>query len=192
MSARRNEEKPGSYCQLTFHHPELPKQGTGFKALDVTDTLAYQCELAQPWKKGEANHTRITWEEHLQGCDAATFLGYLLIRHPIGNTLLRYKKSVSTSQTENDTSCNHKYLVDTKLHSPVLWQPPRHHYVFAFHSVSCCSVLKYKQLLIMSCIAKIRNIAKLSLSWFGGCRGLSGVMLPISKQASEKIHKMYR
>lgn len=51
---------------MALDYPELLKQRTALKPINVLYVLAYYGKLGQPWEEGEANHAGETREEHLQ------------------------------------------------------------------------------------------------------------------------------
>lgn len=80
--------KAETYRQLAFSHPELLEQRAALQALDVTYVLAQYCELRKLWEEREANHSRVTREEHFQGRHRTAFVGNFLMGNAIGHALL--------------------------------------------------------------------------------------------------------
>lgn len=73
---------------MALDYPELLKQRTALKPINVLYVLAYYGKLGQPWEEGKANHAGETREEHLQWCDVASLLCNFFIGDSISHALL--------------------------------------------------------------------------------------------------------
>ena len=72
---------------MALGYPELLKQRTALKPLNVFYVLAHDGKPAQPWEEGKPDHARKTREEHLQGGDVASYLLNFFIGHSISQAL---------------------------------------------------------------------------------------------------------